>query len=143
MAELTPRSCCGTVLVPGSVLCPYCGRPVGLSQRLDDDATAPAAVRLLLAGRVVCVLAEGDELVLGRLSADREVSDALNPFDHVSRRHAHLRWQDGRLLVSDSGSTNGTQLDGTAVGEQPVELTPPARLVLGDQCEFTIETVEA
>jgi hypothetical protein len=131
-------------LAPGAVVCSYCGRPAALSGDVrapDDDATAApvAVVRLLVDGRVFRVLAEGDEVVLGRMSADPAVQDALNPFDHVSRVHAHIRFSDGRVLVSDNDSTNGTRVDGRVVGTDPVDVTPPASLVLGERCVITVE----
>jgi len=43
----------------------------------------------------------------------------------VSRRHAELRREDGQVLISDLGSTNGTLVNG-----QPVTA---ARLADGDR----------
>ena len=44
------------------------------------------------------------------------------PNPQVSTQHAHITWRAGRWLLTDTGSTNGTRLDGVPVGVVPVEL---------------------
>ncbi len=44
------------------------------------------------------------------------------PVARVSKAHAILRVSDGRLYVRDLGSTNGTELNGTRVGADEVEV---------------------
>ena len=67
------------------------------------------------------------ELVIGR-SADEEGRLGEDP--ELSREHARVsRTADGRLLVEDLGSTNGTFVNGTRIGE-------PVTLSLGDQLEL-------
>src|SRR5262252_1865402 len=50
----------------------------------------------------------------------------LSPFDkegRVSRQHASIEWKDGRLFITDLGSTNGTLLNGRPLSpHQPVEI---------------------
>ncbi|MEU4270501.1 FHA domain-containing protein [Streptomyces sp. NPDC026092] len=61
--------------------------------------------------------------------------DADVPLDDpdVSRVHCTVTvGDDGRVTVADLGSTNGTTLDGTAVGDRPVRLAPGALLRLGE-----------
>ncbi|MER7954422.1 FHA domain-containing protein [Streptomyces sp. NPDC096030] len=61
--------------------------------------------------------------------------DADVPLDDpdVSRVHCTVTvGDDGRVTVADLGSTNGTTLDGAAVGDRPVRLTPGAVLRLGE-----------
>jgi hypothetical protein len=58
-----------------------------------------------------------DRVIIGRL-AD---SDVVVPDPGVSRRHAEVRRQDGRFVLIDLGSTNGTLVNGAAVGEHPLE----------------------
>ncbi|MFF9015284.1 FtsK/SpoIIIE domain-containing protein [Streptomyces sp. NPDC014870] len=61
--------------------------------------------------------------------------DADVPLDDpdVSRMHCTVTvGADGRVTVADAGSTNGTTLDGVAVGERPVPLAPGALLRLGE-----------
>jgi pSer/pThr/pTyr-binding forkhead associated (FHA) protein len=55
---------------------------------------------------------EGESLVIGRASE----SDLVVVDRFLSRRHARLFHENGRLFVEDLGSRNGTQLN-----ERPVE----------------------
>ncbi|WP_139216467.1 FHA domain-containing protein, partial [Streptomyces sp. CC77] len=69
------------------------------------------------------------EIRVGR-SADADV-----PLDDpdVSRLHCVVTvTEDGRVRVADLGSTNGTSLDGRAVGERAVRLAPGALLRVGE-----------
>src|SRR5439155_7832922 len=58
-----------------------------------------------------------DRVIIGRLAE----SDVGVPDPGVSRRHAEVRRQDGRFVLSDLGSTNGTLVNGATVGEHPLE----------------------
>ena len=52
-----------------------------------------------------------ERVVLGRArDADFRVNDP-----NVSRRHAMLFWESGRIFVKDLGSTNGTLVNGRPV----------------------------
>src|SRR5881394_2359418 len=66
------------------------------------------------------------ELTIGR--------DAANlicvPEQAVSREHARIHSTDGRWLLQDLGSRNGTMVDGSYVGE--VELEPNHEIRVGD-----------
>ncbi|MGW0751944.1 FHA domain-containing protein [Streptomyces sp. NPDC002587] len=62
-------------------------------------------------------------------------SDADVPLDDpdVSRLHCAVTvMRDGRVAVADLDSTNGTTLDGSPVGPQPVALPPGALLRVGE-----------
>jgi pSer/pThr/pTyr-binding forkhead associated (FHA) protein len=48
----------------------------------------------------------------------------------VSRRHAHLRFRDGRWILQDLESTNGTTVNGVRVGR--CELRPGDVIGVGD-----------
>ncbi len=48
----------------------------------------------------------------------------------VSRRHARLSFRDGRWILRDLASTNGTTVNGLRVGR--CELRPGDRILLGD-----------
>jgi pSer/pThr/pTyr-binding forkhead associated (FHA) protein len=48
----------------------------------------------------------------------------------VSRHHARLRSRDGRWVLQDLGSTNGTYLNGRRVGR--CELRPGDLVLLGE-----------
>jgi FHA domain/Domain of unknown function (DUF1707) len=68
---------------------------------------------------------EGGRLVLGRAPGCQLVfSD-----DTVSRRHAELRFHEGRWIVRDLGSSNGTWVNGRRVME--AEVAPGDELQLG------------
>jgi hypothetical protein len=68
-----------------------------------------------------------DELIVGRhLSCDVVLSRG-----GVSRRHARLIFRDGTWVLQDLESTNGTKVNGVAVGR--CQLRPGDHLVFGDQ----------
>ncbi len=63
-------------------------------------------------------LHEGQSVVLGRdPSADVSIVD-----DSVSRRHARFEFVNGRVMVTDLGSTNGTKLNGEVVQHAEVRV---------------------
>lgn len=59
---------------------------------------------------------DDEPVVIGRLPA----CDVVLEDPNVSRRHAELRRVDGTVLICDLGSTNGTQVNGVRVREQPL-----------------------
>ncbi|MFE1897363.1 FHA domain-containing protein, partial [Streptomyces yangpuensis] len=74
-------------------------------------------------------LLHGGQIRVGR-SGDADV-----PLDDpdVSRMHCAVTVvHDGRIAVADLNSTNGTTLDGSPVGAQPVALPPGALLRVGE-----------
>lgn len=83
------------------------------------------------------VRVESFPLILGRsvegspLQPDCDLA-SLDSEGRISRQHAAVDWQDGRMVVTDLGSTNGTVLDGrTLTPHQPTPLPPRSDLVLG------------
>jgi hypothetical protein len=58
----------------------------------------------------------GAHVVIGRSSACQIVLGD----DTVSRRHAELRYDDGRWMLRDLGSSNGTYVNGRLVTEAEV-----------------------
>jgi hypothetical protein len=102
-----------------------------LDQALEGDsreqlrgltADLPAAPRTLIA-RLRARLAPpalpqlvGAHLLIGRSSACQIVLGD----DTVSRRHAELRFEDGRWLLRDLDSSNGTYVNGRFVTEAEV-----------------------
>ncbi|WP_225650991.1 FHA domain-containing protein, partial [Streptomyces solaniscabiei] len=114
-------------LIDGAVLC--LGAP-GEPDPHTEPADVPAQLHVVAgpdAGGVH--LLHGGQIRLGR-SADADV--ALDDPD-VSRMHCAVTVAaDGRVSVADLGSTNGTTLDGTRVGERPVRFAPGALLRIGE-----------
>lgn len=58
----------------------------------------------------------GKEAIIGRWDADNGVFpdvdlDSHDPEAKVSRRHARIKMQDGRYVIEDLGSTNGTYVN--------------------------------
>lgn len=66
------------------------------------------------------------ELLVGRDHA----CDIVVPNTGVSRRHARLFFRDGKWIIQDLASTNGTVVNGTRIGR--TELRPGDQLVMGD-----------
>ena len=64
------------------------------------------------------------EITIGR---DDSVADACITIDrYISRKHAKLRAERGKLLLSDLQSRNGTKLDGKVVtGEESLDVGVP------------------
>ena len=89
-------------------------------------ATAPAQKEPQVNGELVLIengkgsksfpLAK-DRVLIGRLAeSDIVVSDPA-----ASRQHAEVRRQDGKFLLSDLGSTNGTKVNEEAIGDHTLE----------------------
>ncbi|MFA3872120.1 FHA domain-containing protein [Streptomyces sp. MMCC 100] len=114
-------------LIDGAVLC--LGAP-GEPDPHAEPADVPAQLHVVAgpdAGGVH--LLHGGQIRLGR-SADADV--ALDDPD-VSRMHCAVTvGPDARVSVADLGSTNGTTLDGTRVGDRPVRFAPGALLRIGE-----------
>lgn len=70
---------------------------------------------------------ETKELLVGRHTA----CDVVVPGDTVSRQHARLVFRDGKWIIHDLKSTNGTAVNGTYVGR--CELCPGDQLALGEE----------
>lgn len=72
-----------------------------------------------------------DVIVSDSLEIGRECDGLVLADERVSRRHLRIDHQDGRLLVTDLGSSNGTMLDGVPIDAQ-VALLAGGRVTLGD-----------
>lgn len=86
----------------------------------------PAAIALP-GGEVIAI--EESPIVVGRMPGCDVVLDDPN----VSRRHAEFRREDGHIIVSDLGSTNGTLVNGEKMSER--------RLVDGDRITLGRTTI--
>jgi DNA-binding NtrC family response regulator len=63
-------------------------------------------------------------LVDGQLEVGREILRAVVEDGRISRRHASIHYKDGRVVVLDHGSRNGTAVDGRSIAPnawEPVE----------------------
>ena len=86
---------------------------------------------------ITLVLPDREQVVLGRSrSCDRVI---LSPT--VSRRHALLRQVEGRWLIQDCGSVNGTFLNGWRV-QCETEIRPGDELAVGD-VRFVVQQAPA
>jgi diguanylate cyclase (GGDEF)-like protein len=68
------------------------------------------------------------KFLLGR---DKSVEIQLDD-GNVSRRHAQLTVEDGRIFIEDLGSRNGTLLNDESIGATKVELAKEDMITLGD-----------
>jgi len=59
--------------------------------------------------------------------------------ERVSRRHCELTADDGVVFVRDLGSTNGTQLEGTAVSADSPTRVPPGALLRVGSIGFLVD----
>jgi hypothetical protein len=67
------------------------------------------------------------EIGANRVTIGRsDEADIVLPYDNVSRKHALIWRSDGRSWIRDLGSSNGTSVDGVAVGEKPMPLVSGA-----------------
>lgn len=113
---------------------PDAGPVVGNASTLGDTVTPPGAIRmnttvkLQLGDSFAELGANHPRLVLGR---DPEAVNLLSHDPSVSRRHAEVFMDQGRAFIRDMGSSNGTWVNGTPVGPQPVELAPGQQVFVG------------
>lgn len=73
------------------------------------------------------VIADGQTVSCGK--SDESDLHVVN--DSVSRRHATVRAENGRVFISDEGSTNGTWVNGDRVFDGERELAPSDVIILG------------
>jgi pSer/pThr/pTyr-binding forkhead associated (FHA) protein len=83
--------------------------PKDMVVKLHVEA-GPSAPSVVSVTKSVMVLGRGADF------ADVEVDD-----ESASRRHAYIVYRDGKLILSDMGSTNGTILNGKIVGAAPLK----------------------
>ncbi|MGY0020621.1 FHA domain-containing protein [Streptomyces sp. cg35] len=92
--------------------------------RATGSVPAAPSLALLVAEVLVPVrAAERGPTPLGRDSPDCAHVPGLAALDQVSRVHAEVYWDAGRLYLADRGSSNGTFVDGERL-TRPVQLWP-------------------
>ncbi len=123
---IKPVQCpvCKTFNPAGMMFCVDCG--LIFDRALPDDAFGAPAIQL-----PVLIDSNGREhpIRLGVNVIGRE-GDVAIPDPRVSRRHAQITSADGRFLIEDLGSTNGTTLNGNSISGS-VEFTPQDALAFG------------
>ena len=69
-------------------------------------------------------------VLIGRDAFECDIAFDKDRYPMVSRRHAELRWQDGRWLIADLNSSYGTLLDGRQIAA-PTPVTAGSHLQIG------------
>ncbi|MEX2325075.1 MAG: FHA domain-containing protein [Nitriliruptoraceae bacterium] len=138
---------CGNHIPPDANFCPDCGLPADTQHRAKDDTTASidigeldphhelAELPTLAPGTGMLVVVRGPNAG-SRYLLDRETttvgrhpdSDIFLDDVTVSRRHAELLADRGRITVHDLGSLNGSYVNSERVEER--------QLVTGDEVQI-------
>ena len=117
------------------------GRAAGPVQESGSTRVIPPAQAAELGlARETIVVKSGNrvrEYSQGRVIVGR-ASDADFRIDNpdVSRRHAAIFWSNGKIVVEDLGSTNGTMVNGYPVSSTVI--APNDVIVIGD-CKLTVQ----
>jgi VWFA-related protein len=69
--------------------------------------------------------------LIGRLSTAPIVLSDPNGVFHVSREHAHVWQEDGKVFIEDAGSRYGTNVNGRKIGE-PTQLLNDSLITVGE-----------
>jgi len=125
-----------------SVTCPVCGANSPGGEIYCSDcgfllSGTPVEVEVSLPAESVPKLVDpssGREFTLksGVNTVGRQDTDVLLSHPTVSRRHAQITVEEGRCVVEDVGSTNGTVVNGRQIGQgQSVELSDGDEVIFG------------
>jgi pSer/pThr/pTyr-binding forkhead associated (FHA) protein len=140
---------CGNVFPENTLFCEECGSYLPLvGDQAPDPLTESTGVRgnrsasrtLILSvhggGRIELPLSK--EVIIGRLDAERAVFPDVDFTDEqgvekgLSRRHARISLREGRVLLEDLHSLNGTFLNSTRlVPDLPYPLKDGDQVQLG------------
>ena len=94
----------------------------------SGEGTVQPTVMLRLENATARLDAQNPRLYIGR---DNSVCGLVALHPSVSRRHAEVFLDNGQLYLCDLGSSNGTWVDGAAVGRQPIALMPGHTVYVG------------
>lgn len=123
---------CGQQIVADDLYCAYCGQ----RQPLATTTAKLAVVRTGEIQRAWDVMK--DEMQIGRTDPNTSIFPEIDltvydPETKVSRRHARLMRRGDQFLLEDTGSANGTVVNGQRLApNQPRPLRDGDRLVLGE-----------
>lgn len=118
---------CGQILPPGAAFCFKCGLKIG------PQKAAFHLVCRMADGRNFSVELTQEGVMIGK---GNDCSVALSNDAYVSRRHAQLRLVDGRVVLEDLNSSNGTFLR----VRDPVAVQPGTEFLVGTTT-FRLEKV--
>lgn len=132
---------CGDLYPVGMISCPTDSNLLVGQPAVEGDGAEveqqPQGFHLLGSGLAVEV---DPELRIGRDPSWSSLGGELEDHDVVSARHATVWVDDGRLMVRDEGSTNGTFIDGRPCEpHQPYEAPAGSRLQLSSALVLTVE----
>ncbi|MGB1013695.1 MAG: FHA domain-containing protein [Nannocystaceae bacterium] len=85
-------------------------------------------VKLQLGNATIQVDHSNPRVLIGR---DENTCELAAPDASISRRHAEVYLEGGNVFVRDLGSSNGTWVDGAAVGQRPVQLQANMQVFIG------------
>lgn len=91
-------------------------------------------------GRIILLAGSREYHVVGRLPAYLGRAEAEVSLRHagISRRHARITRKDGKFMIEDAASRNGTTLEGIAVAAA-LPLKGSGTIGLGDACKLRFE----
>ena len=104
---------------------------------LDQDKTIRevAPLLLVLSPTQIITVHHGD--TIGRDGVGGRI---LNQFSAISRHHATFKYHNGRWLVRDENSTNGTYINETKLApDKWYELKEKDILSISSSCDFTVQ----
>ncbi|MGQ9454663.1 MAG: FHA domain-containing protein [Armatimonadota bacterium] len=142
--QIVTQTAAETTQMAAKVECPVCHSPNPPSETYCVDcgfllSSEPEEIIEVSQAEQVGVLVTQDgtrEFALhpGENTVGRQDSDILLTHNTVSRKHAIITIDDGRVYIEDVGSTNGTFVNGHKLepGER-LELTDDAEVVFGNQ----------
>jgi hypothetical protein len=117
------------------------GKKVSVSKvenlELDQDKTIReiAPLTLTMSPDQIVTVHHGD--TIGRDGIGARV---FSQFNAVSRHHATFKYFNGRWLIRDENSTNGTYINGNKIGpDKWYELRPKDILSISSACNFTVQ----